>query len=132
MGAPAVQTERIHSKIEVSTALKALQAYLEGKFDSYEFKTDETGVEFIRFANLPNLNSQLKPFAAIIPAEIGGINSTEPLAIAAEIKGYCLDADLMGRAFPELQVYTFLMFKNLTLDDDIVYLWQSLCSFCDG
>ncbi len=42
--------------------------------------------------------------SAVCGAEIGGLNSTEPLAISAAFNVPCLDADGMGRAFPELQV----------------------------
>lgn len=104
MGAPAVMTERLHSKIEVLTAFQALQAYIAGKLDSYKCQTDETGVEYLRFDKLLVADLEAKPFLGVMPLEIGGINSTEPLGIAAEINSYCLDADLMGRAFPELQV----------------------------
>lgn len=37
-------------------------------------------------------------------AEIGGMNSIEPLLVGANMKLPVLDADGMGRAFPELQV----------------------------
>lgn len=40
----------------------------------------------------------------IIAAEVGGINSLLPVAVAAEIGLPLVDADLMGRAFPELQM----------------------------
>ena len=40
----------------------------------------------------------------ILSAEIGGGNGLEPLAMAARISLPVVDADYMGRAFPELQV----------------------------
>lgn len=40
----------------------------------------------------------------IIAAEVGGINSLLPVAVAAELGLPLVDADLMGRAFPELQM----------------------------
>lgn len=43
----------------------------------------------------------------IIPAEIGGINSTLPIAFAAQRGLPIIDADGMGRAFPEIQMATF-------------------------
>ena len=40
----------------------------------------------------------------MLSAEIGGGNGLEPLAIAARLSLPVVDADYMGRAFPELQV----------------------------
>ena len=42
----------------------------------------------------------------LVCAEIGGANSLEPLALGAKLGLPVLDADGMGRAFPELQMYT--------------------------
>ena len=44
---------------------------------------------------------------AVMPFEAGGVNSTLPLRIAAERGLPVVDADGMGRAFPELQMETF-------------------------
>lgn len=44
---------------------------------------------------------------AIMPVECGGINSTFPIAVAAQRGLPLVDADGMGRAFPELQHETF-------------------------
>lgn len=44
---------------------------------------------------------------AIMPFEAGGVNSTLPLRIAAQRNLPVVDADGMGRAFPELQMETF-------------------------
>lgn len=38
-------------------------------------------------------------------AEIGGANSIEPLTVGAELQIPVVDADGMGRAFPELQMF---------------------------
>lgn len=38
-------------------------------------------------------------------AEIGGANSIEPLTVGAELNIPIVDADGMGRAFPELQMF---------------------------
>lgn len=37
--------------------------------------------------------------------EIGGLNSIEPLTVSAELDLPVIDADGMGRAFPELQMF---------------------------
>ena len=44
---------------------------------------------------------------AIIPLEIGGINATLPLVLASRLGLPVVNADGMGRAFPELQMVTF-------------------------
>ncbi|HEY0939888.1 MAG TPA: DUF917 domain-containing protein [Steroidobacter sp.] len=43
----------------------------------------------------------------LIPLEIGGINSTVPLALSARLGLPVVNADGMGRAFPEIQMVTF-------------------------
>jgi DUF917 family protein len=48
-----------------------------------------------------------RPATALMPVEIGGINSTLPIAIAARMGLPVVDADGMGRAFPEIQMTTF-------------------------
>ncbi|MGI5286477.1 DUF917 domain-containing protein [Nonomuraea polychroma] len=45
-----------------------------------------------------------RPIAAIMAGEIGGSNGVEPVAWAAQLGLPLLDADGMGRAFPELQM----------------------------
>jgi hypothetical protein len=51
-----------------------------------------------------------QPVDAIIPGEIGGANSMAPLAVAAMADLPVVDADGMGRAFPELQMDTFFIY----------------------
>src|SRR5690606_17338048 len=45
--------------------------------------------------------------SAIMSAEIGGLNALYPVAIAAHLGLPVVDADGMGRAFPELQMVSF-------------------------
>ena len=45
-----------------------------------------------------------KPIDALMPAEIGGVNSTLPIVAAARLGIPLLNADGMGRAFPEIQM----------------------------
>ena len=45
-----------------------------------------------------------------MPIECGGINSTMPLVVAARTGLPVVDADGMGRAFPELQMETFAVY----------------------
>ncbi|HEX3722247.1 MAG TPA: DUF917 domain-containing protein [Nitrolancea sp.] len=51
-----------------------------------------------------------KPVGAVMPVEIGGVNSMVPLALGSLLNLPVVDADCMGRAFPEGQLVT------LTLD----------------
>ena len=53
-----------------------------------------------------------KEIGAIISAEIGGVNSVIPLAVARELGLPALDADGMGRAYPELQLCTFTLYGH--------------------
>ncbi|MBQ2994743.1 MAG: DUF917 domain-containing protein, partial [Peptococcaceae bacterium] len=48
-----------------------------------------------------------KEIYAFMPLEVGGINSLIPIAAAAQLEIPVVDADGMGRAFPELQMMTF-------------------------
>lgn len=77
MGAPTVMVEKLPSGQETLTALRALERRLGRTAD------------------------------AIMPVECGGINSMIPLALAARTGLPVVDADGMGRAFPELQMETF-------------------------
>jgi len=47
-----------------------------------------------------------RPVYATMPAEAGGVNSMLPIACAARLGIPMVDADGMGRAFPELQMTT--------------------------
>ena len=55
-----------------------------------------------------DINSWLFQFKAggIVSIEIGGMNGIDPLLTAAVLALPVVDADLMGRAFPELQVWS--------------------------
>ena len=77
MGAPTVLVEKIPSGQEAITAFRRLETHLGRKA------------------------------AATMPIEIGGINSTIPLVVGARLGLPVVDADGMGRAFPELQMETF-------------------------
>ena len=80
MGAPVVMIEKIPSGKEAAASLISLEKYF-GKKADY-----------------------------IICIEAGGLNSTIPLATAAELGRPVLDGDGMGRAFPELQMVTFHLY----------------------
>ena len=46
----------------------------------------------------------LEDFTGAISDEIGGGNGLQPMIIAAEMDKVVLDADLMGRAYPNVSV----------------------------
>lgn len=77
MGAPTIGMEKIGRGDEGRVALEALSEYL--------------GVQI----------------AATVPVEIGGGNSFAPLIAAAQLGLPTVDADGMGRAFPETQMITY-------------------------
>jgi hypothetical protein len=77
MGAPTVLVEKVPAGSETVASLRALESFLGRK--SY----------------------------ATMPIECGGINSTMPLVVGARLGLPVVDADGMGRAFPELQMETF-------------------------
>ncbi|QIM16293.1 DUF917 domain-containing protein [Leucobacter insecticola] len=80
MGAPTVMIEKIPAGTEPLAALRTLEAHLG--------RTAE----------------------ATMPIECGGINSMIPLIVAAESGLPVIDADGMGRAFPELSMETFAVY----------------------
>jgi hypothetical protein len=77
MGAPAVMLEKLPSGAEPEVAFRALERYLG------------------------------KKAAAVLPIEAGGLNSCIPIYTAAVLGLPLLDADGMGRAFPELPMVSF-------------------------
>lgn len=80
MGAPSVLVERLPRGTEPVTALRTLERRLG------------------------------RTATATMPIESGGINSTIPLFVAARTGLPVVDADGMGRAFPELQMETFAIY----------------------
>lgn len=80
MGAPTVSIEKIQRGDEPLVALRALEQYT-GKHVEY-----------------------------LVPWEIGGTNSMRPLVQAAKSGLPVVDADAMGRAFPELQMCTYSIY----------------------
>ncbi|WP_136057178.1 DUF917 domain-containing protein [Microbacterium sp. K24] len=80
MGAPTVMIEKIPAGFEATLALRTLEEHLGRAAD------------------------------ATMPIECGGINSMIPLMVAAETGLPVVDADGMGRAFPELSMETFAVY----------------------
>jgi DUF917 family protein len=80
MGAPTVMVEKIPAGTEPTLALRTLEEHLGRTAD------------------------------ATMPIECGGINSMIPFVVAAETGLPVVDADGMGRAFPELSMETFAVY----------------------
>ena len=74
MGAPTVMVEKLPGLEEVIAPVRALEPFIGG------------------------------PVTHITCAEVGGVNSTIPVAAAAALGLPLVDGDSMGRAFPELQM----------------------------
>jgi DUF917 family protein len=74
MGAPTVMVEKLPSGHEIENAVRKLEKHL-GRAATHT-----------------------------MPIEIGGLNSVIPFCLAARLRLPLIDADMMGRAFPELQM----------------------------
>lgn len=79
LGAPTVMVEKIPRGSETISAFRALERYMDTEA------------------------------AATMSIEAGGLNSTVPIAVAAELELPLVDADGMGRAFPEVQMVTLTL-----------------------
>jgi DUF917 family protein len=79
VGAPTVIIEKIPSGTQFVSAVRALSTYLG------------------------------KDLAAIMPVEVGGMNTLIPLAVAAEMGIPCVNADGMRRAFPQIEMTAFTL-----------------------
>jgi len=77
LGAPTVLTEKAACGDDVDLAISRMEKYLGRRVD------------------------------AILPVEIGGVNSMLPIMAAARTGLPLVDADGMGRAFPEIQMVSF-------------------------
>jgi len=86
--------------------------------DVYVIPTNMMGAPTIMMEKIPNGDETLKSLRelerftgkkafATMPVECGGLNSTVPFVVAALAGIPIIDADGMGRAFPELQMETF-------------------------
>ena len=80
MGAPTVSNEKLQEGREIYRAVRALEAHLR------------------------------QPIYAIVIGEIGGGNALGPLVAALQLGLPAVDGDSMGRAFPELQMDTFMIY----------------------
>ena len=80
MGAPTVSNEKLQEGQEIARAVRALEEHLRQRI------------------------------YAIIIGEIGGGNALGPMITALQCGAPVVDGDSMGRAFPELQMDTFMIY----------------------
>lgn len=99
MGAPTVSIERIARGDEPLIALRALENHLR------------------------------RQATHLIPGEIGGSNSTRPMAVSAMSGLPVVDGDGMGRAFPELQMETFSIYGIATTPAAIADIHHNITIF---
>ena len=107
IGAPTVGIEKIEEGDEGVRALKAMEAQLGRKID------------------------------AVIADEIGGGNGLAPMTTAAKLGLPVVDADGMGRAFPEVQMTTFFIHGQVVEGADSItwfaasgFAQRGFCSTC--
>ncbi len=84
IGAPTVSIEKLPEGTEMMRAIRLLEAHIGRRFD------------------------------AIAIAEIGGANSMQPLIGGLQVGIPTVDSDSMGRAFPEIQMSSFLFDTSAT------------------
>ncbi|MBS7538246.1 DUF917 domain-containing protein [Ancylobacter lacus] len=77
MGAPLVTKERLPEPVSACRAVRLMEAHVGRRFD------------------------------AVMSVEIGGENAFLPLLVGMELDLPVVDADVMGRAFPEVQMTSF-------------------------
>ena len=120
MGAPLIMYEQLVSSVETTGALRCMEdLYQIGQYknntiqnkDGVEIKT-KAGMTFIDDykptsqdqSDRSTIKIGQKSIKALIAGEIGGMNAIEPYLVAADLDMPVVDADSMGRAFPELQM----------------------------
>ncbi|RDD44862.1 Hydantoin utilization protein A [Trichoplax sp. H2] len=120
MGAPLIELEKLSSGDETKNALLGVETLLKANLipdrnfnleevEEFAIK-DEDNIQSLNNlaavkAAQKNVKSKVE-IAALLCAEIGGCNAIEPLILGADLDKPIVDADGMGRAFPELQMFT--------------------------
>ncbi|XP_060597599.1 uncharacterized protein LOC132751461 [Ruditapes philippinarum] len=133
MGAPVAVYEKLVAGNETTGALACLQdLYCVGGYKDGDL-TNKDGVDIVKEEHVTYIDDykvtageQLsmgdKRLSALMSGEIGGMNGMEPLVVGAALDLPVLDCDGMGRAFPELQMFTPFIYGNnpypATLADD--------------
>ncbi|CAB3981430.1 Hydantoin utilization A [Paramuricea clavata] len=107
MGAPSVIIEKLIGGDELQLAAEKMQELLICDEKDIEISESARGVKYV--THLPELQSTVIPddrkIVGLMSAEIGGMNSIEPLILGAKLGLPVLDCDGMGRAFPELDMF---------------------------
>ncbi|KAK2547285.1 putative D-/L-hydantoinase subunit A [Acropora cervicornis] len=118
MGAPVILIEKLFSGRESISAAEAASAILraggaineQDNGDGMEIREAKDVQDWM--SSKSELESKSK-VVAVVCAEIGGANSIEPLVAGAELGLPIVDADGMGRAFPELQMFLPFVYGSL-------------------
>ncbi|XP_052818306.1 uncharacterized protein LOC128244331 [Mya arenaria] len=121
MGAPLIYYEKLISGNETSGALQCLQdLYDVGSYNTstgalenpcqthVKGNQDISYIDDYTYSNGNSRNTTVggKRIVAIMTVEIGGMNCLDSLVAGAELGLPVLDCDGMGRAFPEIQMFT--------------------------
>ncbi|PAA48519.1 hypothetical protein BOX15_Mlig028193g1 [Macrostomum lignano] len=101
VGSPTVCNEKITSGLETATAIRLVHLA-----DELRRQKPEQQLHFVESCDALG-GGEVKwdeKIVGVASLEIGGLNSIEPLVVAAKLGLPVLDMDGMGRAFPELQM----------------------------
>ncbi|XP_022808013.1 uncharacterized protein LOC111345029 [Stylophora pistillata] len=116
MGAPVILIEKLFSGRESISAVEAASAILRagGAINEHDNGDGIREAKDVQdwMSSKSELESKSK-VVAVVCAEIGGANSIEPLVAGAELGLPIVDADGMGRAFPELQMFLPFVYDSL-------------------
>jgi DUF917 family protein len=140
MGAPTVGLEKLDSNQAEAAVHAVLEAY-RGTVPALDADTaaaggqrapggrsgDTAGVAAIGegpggAVAAPAASAAPLHLAAIMAGEVGGGNGLEPLVVGSRLGLPVVDGDLMGRAFPELQVGRKLLLLSLFA----LFVWNLL------
>ncbi|XP_066282728.1 uncharacterized protein [Branchiostoma lanceolatum] len=117
MGAPTIQFEKLCGGNETRDALRCVQDLCNVYNNNDRQLSNTDGLEVKRGDGVTYLDDYrpeqtdhetdqgVDRVVAVMSAEIGGLNSMEPLVVGAALDLPVVDADGMGRAFPELQMF---------------------------
>lgn len=119
MGAPLIAKEKLVSR-ETVKAIRCMENLYKNGYCNGQLTPSidqnismDAGTKYIshyeKKSKAANMNDNLY-MPAIVYFEIGGLNSMEPLLASAELGIPALDADLMGRAFPEMQMTSLFIY----------------------
>ena len=123
MGAPVVAYEKLVAGNETIGALECIQdLYRVGGYKDGDL-TFKTGVDIVKEESITYIDDykvstrqqsemEGKRISALMSGEIGGLNGIEPLIVGAALDLPVLDCDGMGRAFPEVPMFSPFIYGN--------------------